>query len=365
MGRPRMPEWFTSEDSAFFKEVITPAIWENIRSTYNHDALREECEAAGIPIESIKHYWYKSKRISLFSKTDGAPINQQQVFTRLLASFQDYQLPSFTFPAQSLSKNCAIINLYDAHLDKISIRGETGENITMQDNIDRYVKGFDNLLASVLTHDPEQIIFPIGNDLFHANDMTGRTKRGTQIQYLCIPEEAYSEICKVIVGCVAKLAQTGAKVVIPFVKGNHDEDNVTILGFWLRELFKANNQITFLPGRLQRNYIRYGANLFGFAHGDKEKSKISDLPLLMAQEVPQQWAATKYRKFLCGDLHHEFEYKFLSSKDRPGVQIAFLRSVGGSDKWHVDHGWIGIPKTAYAEIWDKENGEKAGFKVNL
>jgi hypothetical protein len=187
MGRPRMPEWFTSEDSAFFKEVITPAIWENIRSTYNHDALREECEAAGIPIESVRHYWHKSKRISLFSKTDGAPINQQEVFTRLLESFKDYQLPTFQFPAQSLSKNCAIINLYDAHLDKISIRGETGENITMQDNINRYVKGFDNLLASVLTHDPEQIIFPIGNDLFHANDMTGRTKRGTQIQYLCSP----------------------------------------------------------------------------------------------------------------------------------------------------------------------------------
>ena len=360
-----MPEWFTSQDSAFFKEVITPAIWENIRTTYNHEALREECEAAGIPLESVKHYWHKSKRISLFSKTDSAGISQQEVFQRLFSSFQDYKIPSFQFPKQSLSSNCAIINLYDAHLDKISLRGETGENITMQDNIDRYVKGFDTLLTSVLTHDPETIIFPVGNDLFHANDMTGRTKRGTQIQYLCSSEEAYEEICKVTVDCIVKLAQTGAKIVIPFVKGNHDEDNVTILGFWLRQLFADNKQIGFLPGRLQRNYIQYGANLFGFAHGDKEKSKISDLPLLMAQEVPDLWAATKYRKFLCGDLHHEFEYKFLSSKDRPGVQVAFLRSVGGSDKWHVDHGWIGIPKTAYAEIWDKKEGEKAGFKINL
>lgn len=365
MGRPRMPDWFLKEDSAFFKKYITPEVWANILQTHNHEVLREECEANGIPIESVRHYWHKSKKISLFAKTDSEGLNKQQVFQRLFDSFKDYQTPTFQYPEQSLSKNCAIINLYDAHLDKISLKGETGENITMQDNINRYVKGFDTLLASVLTHDPEQIIFPIGNDLFHANDMSGRTKRGTQIQYLCSPEEAYAEICKVTIGCVAKLAQTGAKVVIPFVKGNHDEDNITILGFWLRELFSGNNQITFLPGRLQRNYIQYGKNLFGFAHGDKEKSKINDLPLLMAQEVPKMWAETIYRVIMCGDLHHEIEYKFLSTKDRPGVKVVFLRSVGGSDKWHVDHGWTGIPKTAYAEIWGKDEGELAGFKVNL
>lgn len=360
-----MPGWFTKEDSAFFKKFVTPEVWQNIVTTYNHDALREECEAAGIPIESVKHYWHKSKHVSLFAKTESEGVKKEEVFKRLLASFGEYELPSFTFPEQSHSSNCAIINLYDAHLDKVSIKGETGEDVTMQDNIDRYVLGFDKLLANVLTHNPEQIIFPIGNDLFHANDMTGRTKRGTAIQYLCSPEEAYAKICKVTIDCIIKLAQTGAKVVIPFVKGNHDEDNITILGFWLRELFADNKQIGFLPGRMQRNYIKYGQNLFGFAHGDKEKSKINDLPLLMAQEVPRLWADTKYRKFLCGDLHHEFEYKFLSSKDKPGVQIAFLRSVGGSDKWHVDHGWTGIPKTAYAEIWDKKEGEKAGFKINL
>ena len=365
MGRPRMPEWFSNEDSAFFKKYITPETWANILETHNYEVLRDECEANGIPIESVRHYWHKSKRISLFAKTDSEGLNKQQVFQRLFDSFKDYKIPTFQYPKQSLSSKCAIINLYDAHLDKIAIKAETGENITIEDNIFRYNQGFDTLLASVLTHNPETIIFPVGNDFFHANDFSGRTKRGTQIQYLASPEEAYALVCGVAVECIAKLAQTGAKVVIPFVKGNHDEDNVTILGFWLKQLFASAENVEFLPGRMQRNYYQYGKNLFGFAHGDKEKSKISDLPLLMAQEQPNKWAKTIYRKFFCGDLHHQFEYKFLSSKDRPGVQVAFLRSVGGSDKWHVDNGWTGIPKTAYAEIWGKDEGELAGFKVNL
>lgn len=365
MPRPRMPEWFTSDDSKFFKKHITPEIWFDILESYDHEALKAECEENGIPIESVRHYWHKSKRISLFAKTNNDGLNKEDIFKKILATLSDFQLPTFQFSEKTTSNSCAIINLYDAHLDKISLKAETGENVTLLDNIKRYHKGFDSLLESVLLHDPEVIIFPIGNDFFHANDFTGRTKRGTQIQYLASPEESYSLVCKVAIDCLHKLAQTGAKVIVPFVKGNHDEDNITILGFWLKELFLSCNNVSFMDGRKQRNYLQYGKNLFGFAHGDKEKSKINDLPLFMAQEMPNLWAKTKHRKFFCGDLHHEFEYKFLSAKDKPGVQVAFLRSVGGSDRWHVDNGWIGIPKTAYAEIWDKNEGETAGYKINL
>jgi hypothetical protein len=80
MGRPRMPEWFTSEDSKFFKEVVTPEVWANIRTTYNHEALREECEAAGIPVDSVKFYWYKTQGISLFSKMENEGLKKRSDF---------------------------------------------------------------------------------------------------------------------------------------------------------------------------------------------------------------------------------------------------------------------------------------------
>jgi len=51
-----------------------------------------------------------------------------------------------------------------------------------------------------------------------------------------------------------------------------------------------------------------------------------------------------------GDLHHGFEYQFLKAKDMPGVEVEYLRTVGTTDSWHEDFGWIGIPKTAYLQV---------------
>lgn len=360
-----MPAWFTKADSAFFRKYITKEVWANILSNTDHEVLKEECETHGIPFDTVQFYWHKSKRISLFAKTGSQGLPIQAIFENLAQRFGEYKLPSIKKTKDLDSGFCAILNLYDAHLDKISVAAETGKSSTIENNIERYISAFDRLLSKVLQHAPELIVLPIGNDFFHANDFTGRTKKGTNIQYLASPEEAYPLVCDVAVSNLHKLAQTGAKIVVPFVKGNHDEDNVTILGFWLRKLFADFENVHFMPGRMQRNYLRYGKNLFGFAHGDKEKSKINDLPLLMAEEASKEWAATKYRKFFCGDLHHQFEHRFLKVKDKPGVQVSFLRSIGADDKFHVDHGWIGIPKTAYAEVWHKKEGKAAGYEVNF
>ncbi|MGV6816128.1 MAG: hypothetical protein ACWA44_02525 [Thiotrichales bacterium] len=364
-NRKELPKWFDNDDAQFFRDHISEKVWGDILSTYNHQALREECEANGIPINSVKFYWHKSRRISLFAKSENEGLPVEAIFDRLCQRAEGFAPPIFSFPTPLSSDFCAVINLYDAHLDKIALKSETREKITIKDNVARYTESFDRLLAGILSHNPEEIIFPVGNDFFHANDFTGKTKKGTAIQYLAAPEEVYPVICDVVVECIHKLAQTGAKVIIPFVKGNHDEDNITILGYWIKKLFADSPNVEFLPGRLQRNYHQFGSNLFGFAHGDKEKSKINELPLLMAEEASKEWAATKYRKFFCGDLHHEFEYKFLRVKDKPGVQISFLRSIGGSDKYHVDHGWIGIPKTAYAELWHRQEGKAAAYEVNF
>jgi len=85
----------------------------------------------------------------------------------------------------------------------------------------------------------------------------------------------------------------------------------------------------------------------------------------MATEAPQLWADTKYRIFFLGDLHHKIEYKFLRVKDYPGVEVKFLRSVGTSDRWHTDHGYIGVPATAEAYLFSKTKGQIANYSINI
>ncbi len=366
-NRLDVPRWFGPEDGKFLRDNITEEVWGRIKLAYGKEAILDFCAEKGIPHNEVSSYWIKSDEFSVLvrgMKSEGGS-SQEEIFQLMLDKLGGYTPPTIQFSGQNLTPKCAVLNLYDAHLDKIALAAETGESSTIEDNVANFHRAFDLLLETLLPHEPELIIFPLGNDFYHANDMTGRTKKGTPIQYLASPEEAYSIVSMVAIDCIHKLASTGAKILIPFVKGNHDEDNITILGFWLNQMFKDFPNVEFLSGREQRRYYQYGSNLLGFAHGDKEKNKIGHLPLLMAQERPREWADTKYRVWYCGDLHHEFEYSFLNSKDQIGVQVKFLRSVGTSDKYHTDHGWIGIPKTGYAEIYDKEKGRCAAFQVNL
>ncbi len=291
-------------------------------------------------------------------------LDAELILTNLKEKFSDFNPPKFEPSPKKYERNCVVLNMYDAHLDKIAIKGSTGVSSSFEDNMKLYMELFNNLLTTVAKDKPELIIFPQGNDLFHTNDNSGRTKRGTQMEYYCNPYEAYEEISLLVTKTIA-LCLDVAPVHIPFIKGNHDEDKVHTLGFWIGQVFKNSPHFTVDNTRMQRKYCDYGVNFLAFAHGDKEKNNINQLPLIMAEERKEAWARTKYRKMYCGDLHHNHEHKFMSVKDYVGASVEFLRSVGTTDQYHVDFGWIGIPKTAYAHIWNFDRGNTANYHVNV
>ena len=262
-------------------------------------------------------------------------------------------------------KRLAVVNLYDAHLDKLPIKSTCGVESTIEKNIAIFLNTIDRICTVIGNNDIDEIIFPVGNDLFHTNGFNSQTKKGTQIEYYGSPEDNYYAICDAITEAITKLAVIAKnEVKVIMVKGNHDEDKITVLGYWLERIFKGTNvQVDFL--RKQRKYIKFGENLLGFAHGDKEKSKIAQLPLIMATEAKELWGQTTHRKMYLGDLHHGFEYQFLKAKDMPGVEVEYLRSVGTTDTWHEDFGWIGVPKTAYLQIFDEKEGELIRQKFNI
>ena len=291
-------------------------------------------------------------------------LDAENILLNLRKRFEDFTPPKFEPSPKKYERNCVVLNMYDAHLDKIAIKGSTGVSSSFEDNMTSYMELFNNLLTSAAKEKPELIIFPQGNDLFHTNDNSGRTKRGTQMEYYCNPHEAYEEISILVTKTIA-LCLDVAPVYIPFIKGNHDEDKVHTLGFWIGQIFKNSKHFSVDNTRMQRKYYHYGENLLGFAHGDKEKNNINQLPLIMAEEQKEAWANTKYRKMYCGDLHHNFEYKFMNVKDCVGTSVEFLRSAGTTDQYHVDHGWIGIPKTGYAHVWNFSKGNIANYPENI
>ncbi len=283
----------------------------------------------------------------------------------LAEKFKDFKPPTFKIKRGKLKPCEAVLNLFDAHLDKISFKSETGEDNTLEGNIKRFTETFDLLLSQAATFKPEQIVIPIGNDLFHTDNFStnGKTTKGTEIEYYCNPNEAYKEICIAVINVIYK-ALAISKVKVIFVAGNHDHSKIDTLGFWLDMMFKKVNGFSSDNSRQYRKYHKYGKNLLGFTHGDKTKP--DKLPILMAQDEPVKWGETKFRHWYCGHLHHTSKTTTQIVKDYPGVQVEYLRAMSSPDRWHTDSGWVGIPKSASATIWDRDKGgDIATFRINI
>lgn len=89
------------------------------------------------------------------------------------------------------------------------------------------------------------------------------------------------------------------------------------------------------------------------------------MPLVMSTEKSMEWAKSKKHVWLLGDLHHGFSYKFLKSKDFPSCEVRFLRSIGTSDQYHDENGWIGIPKSAEATIYTMDGTKEYNLREDF
>jgi len=239
---------------------------------------------------------------------------------------------------------CGIINIYDAHIDKMTVLSETGTESDIYKNVELFERHFDKLLNYL--ESPEVVIFPIGNDFFNVNDSRNTTKKGTpQPSYLHFTD-AFKIGLNLIRRCIDK-ARMIAPIYVPVIQGNHDEDLATLLGVALSVIYEDCADVHIDDSRLQRKYKKYGSNMFMFDHGDK--IKVDRVPLIMAQEEAAIWASTKYRYAFRGHCHHSQQYKITGVKETVGVEVHHLRALSQPSAWNVAAGWIGAQKatTAY------------------
>lgn len=305
--------------------------------------------------------WGKYKRIHNVENLD-------TVINKLFDKYSKVEFKNFVPENSTLKKHdkqVAVVNLYDAHLDKLPVKSTCDVESSFEENLQTFKNTIDNICDYLKTLNLDKIYFPIGNDLFHTNGMDNKTKKGTEIEYFLSPEDAYYSICDIITESILKIRNCCHDLEIIMIKGNHDEDKITTLGYWLSRMFKLDDHVIVDYSRKQMKHKQFGRNLLSFAHGDKEKNKIAQIPLLVAQRNPILWAQTAFRKCFCGDLHHGFEFQFLKAKDYPGYEVEFLRSVGTTDTWHENFGWSGIPKTAYVTTFNFLTGEDCRKKFPI
>ena len=244
----------------------------------------------------------------------------------------------------------AVVGLSDFHWGKYSDM-ENGELFDRNIARKRLFSCTEDAVSRLVQFGaPEKIIVPIGSDFLHIDNDAGTTTRGT-------PQDNDGNFYSILeTGCtlmeewIESLRQV-APVHLVLMNGNHDRAMGYVILLYLRAFFRNAPDVTITTETTARQYVAYGKNLIGFAHGDTV-GKTKDLAGHMAREAAKEWSHCPYRTIYTGHLHYEKTETDVAY----GVTRRQLPSLSGPDRWHARSGYVGSPKSLPVYLHDKDRG---------
>jgi hypothetical protein len=250
-----------------------------------------------------------------------------------------------------------LINLFDAHFNKRSANG----NWSLEKAKETFIKTGLAILAraKALPYSISEIVIASGNDLFHVDNLIGTTTKGTLMETVSHQELAISAVTRALVAVIDAAAKL-APVRVVSVESNHDRYSIVWLAKWLEAWYKNNKQVTIDASAMPYKFYRYGKNLLGFDHGDTMKAE--RLALVMADQVPKDWAKSEYREWLRGHLHKRGQM-FYPATEETGVNVRMIPALCPPDKWHQARGFIGNKRAGEALLYHREHGPAGSFPV--
>lgn len=241
-----------------------------------------------------------------------------------------------------------VLSLFDAHFGKYAWSAETGDDydLSIADQIYRHAVA--DLVAKVDQRRVGRILLPIGQDFGHFDRADRKTTKGTEID----ADTRWSKVLRVMSDAAIWAVQTAATIApveIRYSGGNHDRLVSYMVCLLLSKLFAhdPNVDVSFTLDPQSRQYIRWGNNALGLAHGDG--AKLKNLPLIMAAECPF-WSECPHREILTGHFHHE---RVLESA---GITARILPSLSGTDWFHYHQGYVKTKRAALGLLYDYEHG---------
>jgi hypothetical protein len=192
---------------------------------------------------------------------------------------------------------------------------------------DDYEPSLERIVALIEQRKWDEVLFPIGSDLFHNNGLRNQTASGTVIEGMDYPR-AWADAVRFYRPQFEAALRQACRVIVRFIPGNHDEFAAWAFCQTLQAMFP---QIEFDLEIRERKVHTYGDVCIGFTHGDKARKEFDRIFLA---EFPE-FATAKVREIHTGHYHHE------TSKDEYGVMVRSLSTANRLDKWHTDQGYVG------------------------
>jgi len=334
---------------------------ESTTNTNGNTALDINLAERGIKkkdVVSVKHWQSASGefRFSIVTKED-LTANENDIL-KTVGNFIEKHSPHYPSVKRDVKYNnhLLVINPADIHIGKYANQLETGDGYNVEIACERVLEGLQGLIDKSKGFDVDRVLFCIGNDILHIDNVYNTTTAGTNQDVDGKWWEHFEIALALYVKCVEILREI-APVDVIHSMSNHDYQSGFHLAHALKSWFRLDGEVTFDISVAHRKYYKYGKNLIGLEHGDG--AKMDKLPLLMAQEQPLLWSETTHRYWYLHHLHHKVKHKWLDAKDFIGVTVEYMRSPSGTDSWHSRKGFSGVPKAVEGFLHEKVSGQVA------
>lgn len=316
--------------------------------------LEAECKAAGIPIESVKYYWYKSEFFSINAN------NPKPTRKEILAEIRDMMLEFSPQPEPIKRKpkvngRLAFINSTDIHIDKVGWNAEVREDTNHRTAQKRFRKGVAGLLSEVKTDQISEIWLTVGSDCLNSEGRSKATTNQTPQQVGIHFTTAYKLMKKLYIEAILTLRQI-APVKVIYVPGNHDHATGFYLAESLETYFTNYDDVSFDVEAYERKAYLWGNTFIGVLHGDKIKPQ--DQPNVFSEEFRPLWGQAKYTWILNGHFHSKRLYEYANAV------VRYCSAISGKEAWGYGRGYM---SKAAIELFlfDKKQGKVGEHSFNF
>lgn len=260
---------------------------------------------------------------------------------RILEKLKDHQWNKYDYPEGDPNGLVAELCLFDLHFGKVDYHLNRTVDYTKQ-----LAKILFEFKRRIRTRGVKKILLPLGNDLFNIDNPSKTTTAGTPQSQVMSYSNMFEQASAAMMYVIDELSKI-APVEVLFIPGNHDTETVKIFQITMLIAFRNHENVDISANQDSRQYVEWGNNIIGYAHGDKVK-KPHDLFALMANET--QWKGAN-KVWHLGHIHQS------KSDTYKGVQIEHIPSISVTDLWHFDAGFTSPnPKYALAFLWDDDYG---------
>lgn len=257
--------------------------------------------------------------------------------------------------SKNASQTLTIYPMGDPHIGLYSWADESGVDFDC-DIAEKNLVSAVERLVSTAPDSRECLILNLG-DFYHSDNMSNQTSRSGNVLDVDTRWPKVLEIgIRTMLRCVDRALEKHRTVRVRNVIGNHDDHTSIMLSKMLALYYEREKRVVVEDSPAAFWYRRFGKVLIGSTHGDR--TKMAQLPPIMAADVPEDWGASTHRYIYTGHIHTQTVQEF------PGCIVESFRTLAGKDAWHAREGYRS-GRDMYCIVHDPEHGEIERHRVDV